>query len=81
MGYERPLQCDHLHFFSTLYSTKQLTKAQSGGPQPEDVNPGAAAIPETKAKLPSAEWHAVGTVLDGIPENAAMVWCWPLTRT
>jgi ZIP family zinc transporter len=43
------------------------------GRSPEDVKPGAAAIPETKAEATvSGMAVLVGTVLDGIPENAAI---------
>jgi ZIP family zinc transporter len=43
------------------------------GRNPEDVKPGAAAIPETKAEATvSGMAVLVGSVLDGIPENAAI---------
>jgi zinc transporter, ZIP family len=43
------------------------------GRNPDDVKPGAAAIPETKAEATvSGMAVLVGTVLDGIPENAAI---------
>jgi ZIP family zinc transporter len=43
------------------------------GRNPEDVKTGAAAIPETKAEATvSGMAVLVGTVLDGIPENAAI---------
>ncbi len=43
------------------------------GDDPEDVEPGAAAIPETKQQATiSGMAVLVGTVLDGIPENAAI---------
>ncbi len=55
-----------------------LDKAASQSPRvegrnPEDVKPGAAAIPETKAEATvSGMAVLVGSVLDGIPENAAI---------
>ncbi len=43
------------------------------GRNPEDVKPGAAAIPETKTEATiSGMAVLVGSVLDGIPENAAI---------
>lgn len=43
------------------------------GRNPDDVKPGAAAIPETQAQATvSGMAVLVGTVLDGIPENAAI---------
>ena len=43
------------------------------GRTPKDVKPGAAAIPETKAEeTVSGMAVLVGSVLDGIPENAAI---------
>ena len=43
------------------------------GRSPDDVKPGAAAIPETNAEATvSGMAVLVGTVLDGIPENAAI---------
>jgi ZIP family zinc transporter len=55
-----------------------LDKAANASPRvegrnPEDVKPGAAAIPETEAQATvSGMAVLVGTVLDGIPENAAI---------
>ena len=49
----------------------QSPRAQ--GRNPEDIEPGAAAIPETKTEATvSGMAVLVGTVLDGIPENAAI---------
>jgi ZIP family zinc transporter len=57
----------------TLLDRAADASPRAEGRNPQDVKSGAAAIPETKAEATvSGMAVLVGTVLDGIPENAAI---------
>lgn len=74
MGHGRPVRrSNQLHPLDTLLNAAANASPRLEGRSPDDVKPEAAAIPETKTEATlSGMAVLVGSVLDGIPENAAI---------